>query len=125
MDTAHIMAALRYVDLNPLRAGLVPAATKYEWSSAKAHVSGRDVTGLLEMETWKQRCPLGDWAEALEPREGDEAEARRIRRATRTGRPLGDEEFVTGLERRLGRELKRRKPGPKEKKREEKRPKIR
>ena len=38
----HLVAALRYVDLNPVRAGLVVEAVSYEWSSAAAHVTGKD-----------------------------------------------------------------------------------
>ncbi len=42
----------------------------------------------------------------------DEVEARRLERALSTGRPLGSEGFVEGLERRAGRRLRRLRPGP-------------
>jgi putative transposase len=41
----------------------------------------------------------------------DEASAA-LRRAESTGRPVGNAEFVTGLERVLGRRIARRAPGP-------------
>jgi putative transposase len=43
----------------------------------------------------------------------DEGELALLRRHECTGRPLGDESFVTRLERMLGRVLRRQKPGPK------------
>ena len=52
-----------------------------------------------------------DWAAFLQ--DGiDEIAARRLEGALSTGRPLGAEAFVEGLERRTGRSLRRRRPGP-------------
>jgi putative transposase len=113
LEGSHLQAALRYVDLNPVRARLAKEATQYEWSSAGAHVAGRDPEGLLELEWWKETFPLQDWAEALLPTRDDEMKAEEIRRATRTGRPLGDEAFVRKLEDAQQRTLRREKPGPK------------
>ncbi len=42
MDEAHLYAAIRYVDLNPVRAGLAAQASDWPWSSARAHIAGRD-----------------------------------------------------------------------------------
>ena len=42
LDGDHLWTTLRYVDLNPVRAGMVDDALAYEWSSARAHVEGRD-----------------------------------------------------------------------------------
>ena len=61
----RMVAALRYVDLNPVRARLVVEAVSYEWSSAAAHASGKDPTGLLDQEAWRELCPLNDWGEVL------------------------------------------------------------
>src|SRR4051794_17546370 len=38
MDEAHLHACLRYVELNPVRAGLVERAEHWRWSSARAHL---------------------------------------------------------------------------------------
>jgi hypothetical protein len=54
-----VSTAIGVVDLNPVRAGLVQRAAGYRWSSALAHVEGRDPSGLLDRETWKQICPCG------------------------------------------------------------------
>ena len=42
MDEPYVPAAARYVELNPVRAGLVSDAADWPWSSAKAHLAGRD-----------------------------------------------------------------------------------
>jgi putative transposase len=101
MDEQYLLAAVRYVELNPLRAGLTPDAQAYPWSSAAAHVRGRDdclaaVTPLLQM--------VDDWAGFLSGGLSEE-EYRTLRRHERTGRPLGSEKFVELLEKMLGRRL--------------------
>ena len=56
----HLRLALAYVDLNPLRAGLVERAVDYKWSSASAHVTAGDSQEMLDIELWQEFCPLGD-----------------------------------------------------------------
>ncbi|MBS3975582.1 MAG: hypothetical protein KGZ75_02450 [Syntrophomonadaceae bacterium] len=68
MDEYHLYACARYVELNPVRAGLVSKAWQYRWSSAAAHVEGRDdillkAGPLLEM--------IGDWREYLSKESSD------------------------------------------------------
>ena len=101
--------ALLYVDLNPVRAGLVGRAQEYPWSSARAHVEETDPSGTLDFEGWGEVCSANDWDEAL--LSGGEG-ADKIRAATRSGTPIGDERFVAELERRAGRSLRSKPPGP-------------
>ncbi len=54
--------ALLYVEQNPLRAGIVRQAWKYPWSSAAAHVDGRDAAGLLNLSYWKTDFRTGGLA---------------------------------------------------------------
>ena len=108
----HLAAALRYVDLNPVRAHLVVEAVSYEWSSAAAHVRGKDPTGLLDQEAWRELCPLNDWGEVLAAATPEEQHDEQLRQATRTGRPLGNKEFISELEALVQRTLTRQKPGP-------------
>ncbi len=42
MDEDHLLYAVRYVTLNPVRARLVKRSKDWQWSSARAHLSGRD-----------------------------------------------------------------------------------
>lgn len=52
LGPSHLAAALAYVDLNPVRAGLVGDAVEYPWSSARAHLEGSDQLGLLDDWAW-------------------------------------------------------------------------
>jgi putative transposase len=108
MDETYLLAAVRYVEMNPVRAGLVQNASSWPWSSARAHLAGQDdqlvkVAPLLEM--------AGDWKLFLGA--ATEEEMERIRRHERSGRPLGSESFVERLESAMDRLLKPGKPGPK------------
>lgn len=40
VENGALLATARYIEMNPVRAGLVAAAHEYEWSSAAAHVNG-------------------------------------------------------------------------------------
>ncbi len=109
MDESYLLAAARYVEMNPVAAGLVQKAAEWQWSSAAAHLAGTDdklvtVVPLLEM--------AGDWNLFLDGT-GEEILINEIRKHERTGRPLGRGNFIEQLEAFLERPLKRGKPGPK------------
>ncbi len=111
MDEAYLLSAARYVELNPVRARLARRAQDYPWSSAAAHLAGRDDRLV---KTGPLLALVDDWAEFLE--DGLEASAAEaLRRHERSGRPLGGESFLAALERRLGRTLAPRRRGPKPK----------
>lgn len=107
LDEPYLYAAVRYVERNPVRAGLVRRAEEYPWSSARAHVSG-SADPVLTPNVLTERIP--DWPVFLAAPEDDVGTA--LARHASTGRPLGGEPFVTQLERRTGRVLRRRRPGP-------------
>ena len=48
MDEPYLLATARHVELNPVRAGLVTGPSEYPWSSARAHLTGRD-DGLVQV----------------------------------------------------------------------------
>ena len=108
MDERHLLAAARYVELNPVRAGIVVRAEDYPWSSARAHICGRD-DAVVKARPLLERMP--DWGDFLRG-EVDASEASRMRNHENTGRPMGDEGFSRRLETILGRSLLRQKPGP-------------
>jgi len=111
LDEAHLWAAARYVERNPVRAGLVAAAQDHPWSSAAAHCGIRS-DPLLSPDF----PPLGvvpDWAEWLAEAATDPAASDTIRTNTRTGRPCGSPSFVEQIEAALRRILRPRKRGPK------------
>jgi putative transposase len=109
LDETHLLTAARYVEPNPVRAGLINSPTRYRWSSAAAHARGRDdivvrVGPLLELApNWR----------AFLARVLREEDIKLLRAHEQTGRPLGDEAFLATLEQDLGRTLRRMKPGPK------------
>lgn len=111
MDEPYLLAGARHVELNPVRAGLVRRARDWKWSSARAHLAGRD-DGLVAAGPLLDMVP--DWPRLLRQGLG-EAEGEAIRAGERTGRPLGSEAFVGRLEKRLGRTLAKQKPGRKPK----------
>jgi putative transposase len=115
MDEARPETAARYVSLNPVRARLVARPQDWPWSSVRSH-PGRVDDNLVTVKPLLER--VGDFAGLLapDPREADRFAA--IRRSENTGRPLAAEDFVKDLERKLGRPIARRSPGPKPKPRD-------
>lgn len=107
MDEDHLSAAVRYVAMNPVRAGLCERAADWEWSSA-ATLLGLDEDGATEVGPVRRRIP--DLAGLLESAE-DEERTRRLRRGESIGRPIGSEEWLEALEDTSGRELKARRRG--------------
>jgi putative transposase len=110
MDEAHFVTALRYVALNPVRAGLVRKAQDWPWSSTRALIAGQsdhvvDVAPALER--------VGDFAAFL-GQEFDEALTyAALRKAESVGRPVGSKEWLADMEARSGLTLAPQKRGPK------------
>ena len=106
LDDIHLVRAVRYVSLNPVRARLVSRPEEWKWSSVRAHLRGVD-DALVSVRPVLDRVP--HLSELLQARAGDDFSE--LRRAETTGRPLGTPEFVAGLEGLLGRRIARRAPG--------------
>ena len=122
MDDAHLVAAVRYVENNPVAARMVAWAEDWPWSSARSHVAGKRVRGdrltdvaALGAHVRNWRAMLRHGAE-LGDADGDgEALAEAIEARLRTGRPLGTEEWLERQEAALGRPLAPQRRGPKPK----------
>ena len=109
MDEPHLLAATRYIALNPVAAGLMSRAEVWPWSSARAHLAGEDD----ELATVAPlRALIPDFA-ALLTAPADPATTARIEGVPAIGRPLGAPGWIATLERQLGRRLAPGKPGPK------------
>lgn len=104
LDTAHLWAALRYVELNPVRARLAARPEDYVYSSAAVHCGVLPAKDWLHMDPWRS-CWTSDVWRGYLACGTDEAEAEAIRENTHTGRPLGSPEFVEALEQVLQRPL--------------------
>ena len=108
MDEAHTLAAMRYVELNPVRAGLCDRADLWPWSSVHAHL---ETKSDALVDSCNLASGIDDWAGFL-----DEYAAidliHSLRTSTNNGRPAGSHNFVDKLERETGRRIHRRQPGP-------------
>jgi putative transposase len=112
LSDGHLRNALRYVENNPVRAGIVSSAVDYRWSSARAHCLGE--ADLLLSSSEPQNIPGG----------ADSRIDDLIRECTFTGRPCGDDTFLEELERLTGRGLRPGRRGPKRKQSTEEPPRL-
>jgi putative transposase len=119
MDDAHLMAAVRYVENNPVAAGMVAEAADWPWSSAASHLAGKrtrsdpltDVAALgRHVGNWRAMLRVG--LEAGDSEETIEA----IEARMRTGRPLASPEWIANAEAAMARKLGPQRRGPKPKK---------
>ncbi len=112
MDEEHLAHAVRYVSLNPVRAGLVERAEDWRWSSVSNHLSGQN-SDLVKVAPVLDR--YGDFSTFLDQKEDISDAFRALRQSETTGRPLGTDGWVEKLEVLTGRQLKPQKRGPKRK----------
>jgi putative transposase len=104
-DDEHLLAVLRYIEANPLRARMVDDAGEYRWSSFGCHGRGRPDVLLSPVIAYEQ---LGASAAVRQRRWSayvhqtpDEAELAAVRRSNETGLPFGERTWVDRLSRRL------------------------
>jgi hypothetical protein len=93
---SHLWTALRYVELNPVRAGIVGRPEEYPWSNARSHVSGEDRGHMLDMDFWREAGGAERWQVLLGGAE-EELELKRLRSTTYAGKPFGSKEFIEQL----------------------------
>ncbi len=108
LGPSHLWAALAYVEMNPVRAGLAERPGDYRWSSAGAHLGTRDSCGLIDLEWWGRESGGVDWGRTLSGPGREPSES--LKRCTYAGRPFGDEEFVRGISEQFGRHWVRGRP---------------
>lgn len=109
LDENHLIAAVRYIERNPVRAGIVRDAWEYPWSSAAYHCGETDRDWIVESDDML-RGLIGDWRSYLQ-NDDQEDFLRSVRRDSLVNRPLGDEAFVGDLEKRFHLKLARGKAG--------------
>jgi putative transposase len=106
LDGTHFWAALRYVERNPVRAGIVEVPEAYEWSSAAGHCGLREDRLLIPLPAFPSF--VANWRRWIGG-EDNADDTRSIRSNTKTGFPCGSAEFVKKLEEVLGVKLRQRK----------------
>ena len=111
MDEDHLMAAFRYVPLNPVKAGLVERPGDWPWSSARAHLA-RQSTPYVDVEPALSR--IDDVAAFLsltgEPH--IEAQWSDVLKAEQIGRPVGAKAWIQQLEQQHQKSFSPRRRGP-------------
>jgi len=110
LDSNYFRNAVRYVELNPLQAGLVGKAEEYRWSSAAAHCGLRHdplIDGRPPSIAFNDIANWSDWLAAGLPQKARELLCRNIRRNL----PCGSESFIEHLETISGRRLKHKPAG--------------
>ncbi len=111
MDNNHALVALRYVERNPVRSGLVRSAQEWPWSSARGNL------GLFDDPLIPGRPALdvvSNWAAYLSG-DDNQTSLATLRKQTCTGRPIGSDRFIEDLERLTGRDIHKRRPGRRKK----------
>jgi putative transposase len=97
---AHLWSAIRYVELNAVRAGIVKDPATYRWSSAPSHLAGPEHAAApfpLDWTMWREAGASTGWKELLTDRE-HLAEVVELRRCTYSGKPFGPTEFIERME---------------------------
>jgi putative transposase len=111
LDETHLFAAVRYVENNPVRAGLVENAEDYPWSSAPGHIYARE---KQENPILSRDMPLlkmiPDWREFLLEEE-EISILNKLRSCTLSGLPAGTDCFISILEGILGKKIAKRPKG--------------
>jgi len=103
LDEQYMIACARYIERNPVRANLVEKPCLWAYSSAKIHcgINTYDSLGVNRIFDYMEQKPK-TWKEWIN-KPDDPEEARGIREKTRTGRPLGTNDFIERLEGQLKR----------------------
>jgi putative transposase len=110
MDSDHLYHAIRYVERNPVRAGIAAAAWEYRWSSADVHAGLQAAdSGPIALNIKNFSVDNTQWREYLHAE--DEQILNDLRIKTQRGLALGSESFIQRLEKKLNRSLACLNPG--------------
>ena len=102
LDDPSVREEVRFIENNPVRAGLVEGAECYPWSSSWAHARG-EFDPILS-DDCSLTSEISDWLSFLRA-SGNETVLKRTRMRLKTGRPAGNLEFIHMLEELTGRRL--------------------
>jgi len=97
-DDHHLLTVLRYVEANPVRAGMVEDAKQWPWASI-ARARGADGV-MLELEPWPMERP-SDWEEIVN-QQLPAPELSRLRLSVNRGQPFGHAAWIERIAKRLG-----------------------
>jgi putative transposase len=103
LDERHLYAAVRYVENNPVRAGIVRKPHRYKWSSANSHINKKQNSILSHDSSLEKE--IKDWTEYLMENDDNQI-IENIKKCSMTGRPCGNDKFLNKLEKLFGRRLR-------------------
>ena len=106
LDKEHLYEAIRYVELNPIRANLASDLTTYVFCSSRRLIK----ESLIPLNNVAKYLEIDDWEVYLKGEENEEL-IQNIRANTKTGRPAGNTKFITKIEQKTGRNLIAQKRG--------------
>jgi putative transposase len=110
MDDDHLLAAVRYLAFNPVRAKLAVRPQDWPWSSVPAHLKRRNDV-LVSVGPLLERAATP--SELFEMSLDESAALHDLETKSATGRPLGGPGFMAEVEKRLGYSISPQKRGPK------------
>ncbi|MBF0248655.1 MAG: transposase [Alphaproteobacteria bacterium] len=110
MDEDHLVAAMAYVALNPVRAKLVEKAEDWPWSSVHAYRLAKKGDGVTNV---KAAQPYLKAARQIIKAGEEDVRFKTLRQSETIGRPIGNDDFLRQAEQQVGRALKPGKRGPK------------
>jgi putative transposase len=101
-----LLFAARYIERNPVRAGVVEKPWQWPWSSAIEHINDKS-NGIIKLGNFFELIGMsGDsWKKYIDSQE-EESFLQSIRKYTINGRPLGTNTFIEQLEAEIGRSLR-------------------
>jgi putative transposase len=105
----YLWSVCRYIERNPVRAGIVEKAIQYKWSSAKANTNSDYKNKLIE-PIWKDYFERDEYKKFLSQSD-DKEEIEKLKKSTFSGIPSGSEKFIQHIEREVGISLIKRKKG--------------
>jgi putative transposase len=105
----YLLNCMRYIEMNPVRAGMVDHPADYPWSSYRANGLAETVSMITKHECYSR---LGEPAQvrcrqyrSLFVDQLGEEEMHAIRTAITFSTPLGDERFIQQVEGEIGRKF--------------------
>jgi putative transposase len=116
LDEKHLITCARYIERNPVRGKLVKKPHLWPYSSVKIHcgIDQYDPLEVNQLFDYIEKPPK-EWKEFIEVTDHPD-EMDNIRKMTRTGRPLGSNDFIERLEGQLKRVFKLKPKGRSKKK---------